>query len=41
VDDVIATAEQASAAVEAAAGEPINVQERARQILAARAAKGR
>jgi hypothetical protein len=41
VDDVIATAEQVSAAVEAAAGEPLNVQERARQILAARAAKGR
>lgn len=41
VDDVVATAEQVTAAVEAAAGEPLNVQERARQILAARAAKGR
>jgi len=41
VDDVVATAEQASAAVDVAAGEPVNVQERARQILAARAAKGR
>ncbi len=41
VDDVVAIAEQANAAVEAAAGEPLNVQERARQILAARAAKGR
>jgi hypothetical protein len=41
VDDVIAAAEQVSAAVDATAGEPLNVQERARQILAARAAKGR
>ncbi len=41
VDDVVATAEKASAAVDEAAGEPLNVQERARQILAARAAKGR
>ncbi len=41
VDDVVATAEQASAAVEAATAEPVDVQERARQILAARAAKGR
>jgi hypothetical protein len=40
-DDVVAAAEQARAAVDAAAGEPLNVQERARQILAARAAKGR
>ncbi len=30
VDDVVAAAEQASAAANAAAGEPINVQERAR-----------
>ncbi len=41
VDDVVAAAEHVSAAVHAAAGEPVNVQERAREILAARAAKGR
>jgi hypothetical protein len=41
VGDVVAAAERVSAAVDAAAGEPLNVQERARHILAARAAKGR
>jgi hypothetical protein len=41
VDDVVAAAEQVSAALHPAVGEPLNVQERARQILAARAAKGR
>ncbi len=40
VDDVVAAAE-ASAAVHASVGEPLNVQERAREILAARAAKER
>ena len=40
-DDVVAAAEQTRAALDAAAGESLNVQERARQILAARAAKGR
>jgi hypothetical protein len=41
VDDVVAAAGQVSAAAHAAVGEPLNVQERARQIIAARAAKGR
>ena len=40
-DDVVAAAEQTRAALDAAAGEALDVQERARQILAARAAKGR
>jgi helix-turn-helix protein len=41
VDDVVAAAERVSAAADAARGESVNVQERAREILAARAAKGR
>jgi hypothetical protein len=41
VDDVVAAAERVNAAVDAPPGEPINVQERARQILATRAAKER
>ena len=40
VDDVIATAERVSAS-ESAASEPLNVPERAREILAARAARRR
>ncbi len=41
VDDVVAAAERVSAAVDAARGEPAKMQDRAREILAARAAKGR